>query len=508
MTQQGKFNLSGEWASAVYKVMDSLGGDGYAYYDFNITDIKDPEASKRAKIYFGIKVFTTKVGRKQAAKHIAANIQSLFSNVEITKENTQIDIPVTFANSTRYIRVLVKPGAGAGSGGGAEETKRNECAQCVYASLAFNVYHGRIDPEKSISADHWDEAVRHIKIDAKVEDCYGDALDTEWHFSSIKGANKLWDVFGRTANGKKYIFCRGGGPDDKEIKKAYQRVRKSMQKDPNNKVIFSSEDKWNPADIWMVSTTFDASDLNQYKTVDTINDFIKQKYEERELIGVSLKKIARTAKLKVMNYNATAKIKKSSKIGFASYWVRYQNAKRKNVDDRFPMDVYYYFGGTGNKQEKGQNKFQSRNFAGGTKGSWQIEMKGISAAQGRCGGGSIVEILKSLDVSYQGITSGWDNSAFWAACNPKNKSKKDAITDEIIKLLNKYAGPVGEYDDPVQARAEVANRTQSYRYSKLMGLRLLDCLFTSGKGDEIMKAFYYYAGSQTDKSSVHVKLMD
>ena len=345
MTQQGKFNLSGEWASAVYKVMDSLGGDGYAYYDFNITDIKDPEASKRAKIYFGIKVFTTKVGRKQAAKHIAANIQSLFSNVEITKENTQIDIPVTFANSTRYIRVLVKPGAGAGSGGGAEETKRNECAQCVYASLAFNVYHGRIDPEKSISADHWDEAVRHIKIDAKVEDCYGDALDTEWHFSSIKGANKLWDVFGRTANGKKYIFCRGGGPDDKEIKKAYQRVRKSMQKDPNNKVIFSSEDKWNPADIWMVSTTFDASDLNQYKTVDTINDFIKQKYEERELIGVSLKKIARTAKLKVMNYNATAKIKKSSKIGFASYWVRYQNAKRKNVDDRFPMDVYYYFGG-------------------------------------------------------------------------------------------------------------------------------------------------------------------
>jgi len=92
--------------------------------------------------------------------------------------------------------------------------------------------------------------------------------------------------------------------------------------------------------------------------------------------------------------------------------------------------------------------------------------------------------------------------------HPKNKSTRDAITDEIIKLLNKYAGPIGEYTDPVQARTEVANRTQSYRYSKLMGLRLLDCLHTSGKGDEIMKAFYYYAGSQTDKSSVHVKLMD
>lgn len=502
MTKQGKYNLSGAWADAVYKVMDSLGGDGYAYYDFDITDIKDPEASKRGKIYFGIKVFTTKVGRKQAAKHIAGNIQSLFSNVEIEKENTQIDIPVTSGNFTKYIRVLVKPGAGAGSGGGAEETKRNECAQCVYASLAFNVYRGRIDPEKSISPEHWEEAARHIQIDAKVEECYGDALDTEWHFSSIKGANKLWDVFGRTAGSKKYIFCRGGGPDDKEIKKAYQRARRSMQKDPNNKVIFSSEDKWNPADIWMVSTTFNASELDQYKTVDAINEFIKQKYEEKELIGVSLKKIAGRAKMKVMNYNSNAKVKKASKIGFKKYWLRYQNPRKKNVDDRFPMDVYYHFD-WGN-----YDRFQSRNFAGGTKGSWQIEMKGESAAQGRCGGGSIIEILKSLGVSYQGITTGWENSSFWAACNPKNKSKKDAITDEIIDLLNKYATTTGDYNDPVQARAEVANRTQSYRYSKLMGLRLLDCIMTSGKADEIMKAFYFYAGSQTDKSSVHVKLMD
>lgn len=502
MTTQGKYNLSGKWASEVYKVMDSLGGDGYAYYDFDITDIKDPEASKRGKIYFGIKVFTTRVGRKQAAKHIVSNIQSLFDIVEVQKENTQIDIPVSSGGFTKYIRVLIKPSAGAGSGGGAEETKRNECAQCVYASVAFNVYGGRIDPTKPISQEHFDEAIKHIDIDAKAEDCYGDALDTEWHFSSIKGANKLWDVFGRTAGSKKYIFCRGGGPDDKEIKKAYQRARRSMQKDPDIKVIFSSEDKWNPADIWMVSTSFNSSEIDQYKTVDSINQFIKQKYEERELIGVSLKKIAGRARMKVMNYNSTAKLKKGSKIGFKKYWLRYQNKRKKNVDDRFPMDVYYHFD-SGNF-----DRFQSRNFAGGTKGSWQIEMKGASAAQGRCGGGSIVEILNSLGVSYDGITSGWDNTTFWADCNPKNKSKRKGITDEIIKLLDKYATTTGDYDDPIQARTEIANRTQSYRYSKLMGLRLLDCLHTSGKADEIIKAFYFYAGSQTDKSSVHVKLMD
>jgi hypothetical protein len=503
MATQGKINLSGSWADAVYKVMGSLGGDGYAYYDFDVTDIKDPEASKRGRIYFGIKVFTTRVGRKQAAKHIATNIQSLFSNVQVEKDSNQLDIPVTVNGTTKYIRILIKPASGAGSGGGAEETKRNECAQCIYASLAFNVYKGEIDPTKLISQEHWDEAAKHVKIDAKVDECYGDALDTEWHFSSIKGANKLWQTFG--ASTKKYIFCRGGGPDDKEIKKAYQRVRKSMQKDPNNRVIFSSEDKWNPADIWMVATTFNASDIDQYKTVDTINQFIKEKYEDRELIGVSLKKMKGDAKLKILNYDANDKLKELSEVKFSHYWVRYQNSKKKNADDRFPMDVYYYHKAGGGQA----HRFQSRNFAGGSSGSWQIELKGISAAQGRCGGGSIVEILKSLDVSYQGITTGWDNKAFWAACNPTNKSKRQSITDEIITLLDKYCtAAAAEYPGPEQARLEVGNRSQSYRYSKLMGLRLLDCFKTSGKEDEIMKALYSYAGSQTDKSSVHAKLMD
>lgn len=499
MAKQGAFNLSGEWAKAVYKIMDSLGGDGYAYYDFDVTDIKDPEESKRGRIYFGIKVFTTRVGRKQAAKHIANNIQSLFGNVEIKKENTEIDIPVTSGSYTKYIRVLVKPAQGSGSGGGAEETKRNECAQCIYASLAFNVYKGKIDPAKSISPQHWEEAAKHILIDEpKVENVYGEALDTEWHFSSIKGANKLWEEFANS--GKKYIFCRGGGPDDKEIKKAYQRARKSMLKDPNNKVVFSSEDKWNPADIWMVSSTFNATELDQYKTVDEINNFIKTKYEERELIGVSLKKMVGDAKLKVLNYDLNAKQEKISKYGFKKYWMYFENIKKKNEEDRFPMDVYFYF------DNGPYDRFQSRNFAGGTKGSWQLEMKGASAAQGRCGGGSIVSILQSLGVSYPGITSGWNNQTFWAACNPKNKSTRQAITDEIVALLKKY--PSGGWLNDTDTKIKIANRSQSYRYSKLMGLRLLDCIETSGKGDEIMRALYLYAGSQTDKSSVHVKLMD
>jgi hypothetical protein len=173
-------------------------------------------------------------------------------------------------------------------GGGAAETARNEAAQCLYAALAFNVYRREIDENLPVSLSDLEKASTTIDVDVPFEQLLPDELSREWQISSIRGANKLWQTFHNS--GKHYIFCRGGGPDDKEIKRAYQRARRSMMKDPNVRVNFSSEDKWNPADIWMVSSTFNPSDLDKYKTVDTINEFIKEKYEERELIGVSLKK--------------------------------------------------------------------------------------------------------------------------------------------------------------------------------------------------------------------------
>jgi hypothetical protein len=256
----------------------------------------------------------------------------------------------------------------------------------------------------------------------------------------------------------------------------------------------------------MVSSTFNPSDLDKYKTVDTINEFIKEKYEQRELIGVSLKKMKGPAKLKVLNYDPNDKMKELEDVKWGQYWVKFKDTRLVGGEDAFPMDVYLYWKKGGGEADR----FQSRNFGGASSPSWQIEKKGASAAQGRCGGGSIVEILKSLDVSYTGITTGWNNRTFWADCKPTNKSKKDRINDELVELLSKYCGTNTKtgYPGDVQARAEVANQTQSYRYSKLMGLRLLDCILTSGKADEIMKALYCYAGSQTDKSSVHVKLMD
>ncbi len=507
MSQQGKVNISGQWEVAVRKVQEALAGADpqgkeFAYFNFDVKTAVNPDddANKRKKIFFAIKVLVPKSGRAVAANRLTRNLTQVFPDAVASRDNQQIDIPIAVGGLSKSIRVEVKPEAGGGSGGGASETQRNECAQCLYAALAFYVYRGHIDPTKIITEEDFQEAAKYIDIDAKLEEIYGDALDLSWHHSSIKGANKLWDVFGRNAGNKRYTFCRGGGPDDKEIKKAFQRVNAQMKKDPNIRVTFSSEDKWNPADIWMVDNSLDMSQLDALQTVDDINNFIKVKYESKELIGVSLKRIAGRVKMQVLNYRKDARSLKASRYGFKKYDLVYKTSSKKDNKDNYPMDAYlYYYTG-------GYDKFQSRNF-GDTKGSWQLELKAASAAGGRAGGGSVTTILDSLGVSYVGLTSGYENTTFHQHCDPKNKTHKKRITEDILELLKKYNAS-GLPKDDSQTIGEIANRNQSWRYSKLLSLRLLDCISTSGKGDEIMRALYLYAASQSDKSSVYVKLMD
>ena len=507
MSKQGRVNISGQWEVAVRKVQEALAGADpqgkeFAYFNYDVKTAVDPSdaANKRKKIFFGIKVLVPKSGRAVAANRITRNLTETFSDAVASRDNQQIDIPIVVGGISKSIRVEVKPEAGGGSGGGASETQRNECAQCLYAALAFYVYGDRIDSSKIIADEDFQQAAKYIDIDAKLEEIYGDALDFSWHHSSIKGANKLWDVFGRNSGSRRYTFCRGGGPDDKEIKAAFQKVNAQMKSDPNIKVSFSSEDKWNPADIWMVDNSLNMSELNALQTVDDINNFIKTKYESKELIGVSLKRIAGRVKMQVLNYRRDARALKASKYGFKKYDLVYKTSSKKDNKDNYPMDAYlYYYTG-------GYDKFQSRNF-GDTKGSWQLELKASSAAGGRAGGGSVTTILNSLGVSYVGLTSGYENTTFHQHCDPKNQSHSKQISEDILKFLKKY-NATGLPNDDTQALGEIYQRNQSWRYSKLLGLRLLDCIKTSGKSDEIMKALYLYASSQSDKSSVYVKLMD
>jgi len=516
MAKQEVFStLSGQWIRRATDITDCLIGEGYNYLHYNVTSVKSPKDFPKTKIVLGLRVEVEEKDRATATK----NILKAVSEKDVTgaaylgkytyvmnsdgtgplKEN-RIDIPITVGKQTQKLfRIEVKPVKGGGSGGGSASTAINECMFAVYAALRFHVYQQDIDPEKGIDVAHLEQAYSHCKLDKPLKDLWADPV---WHHSHSIGANILHkNLKGQFTNPE---FWRGKGGDDKEIKKAYNRLNDSLKKSEGVQA-FTSEDKWNPADIWIAEKGFNISALDDKNDAASINKFIADSYKlvggKRKLVGVSLKKMGATANFKVVNDESPAQ----RKVNVESYkWVD-KNA-RGGYDLIFenrgkePIDAYLYFG-------PGEyDKFQLRNF-GGKKASWQIELKGATAAHGRCGGGQVAQIVNT----YAPGSFEWNNDQLYTHC-AKHHGQKKKITKDIVDLLDEFDAKniqkgIDIKRDKVQYTGIVARKEQEWRYSKLNGLRLLKALRDNPKkADQIVQSLYLFASSQLDFSSVFVKV--
>ena len=141
----------------------------------------------------------------------------------------------------------------------------------------------------------------HVDVGStKLEEIMG--LPKEWKEGSMKGANEIFEEVG----GSGYKFVRGDRLlDDGSIKKAFGRVKGQTN--------LSSEDKWNPADIWMVKESEIASikkHLDGENTIDCLNNALLQLFNEQKLMGISLKKIEGSANMTIKN-NQPASVRKA-----------------------------------------------------------------------------------------------------------------------------------------------------------------------------------------------------
>ena len=521
MANQKSWTLSGEWLQRVLDIQDCLGNADYTFYDYEITDLKDPTAGdKRITKFFAIRVEVEKRYRVTSSNFIKKTIEAKeitgypgqFYTVELGGKNkdnvNDLRIDMTVGDRTRRFIIVVKPNAAAGSGGGAEETAINESFQAVYAAYCFNKLGKPIKEGVSIKIQDLKEAYdKWCHVDVEWDELYA---DPKWVASHIRGANRLWNEYKTHAAAKKYHFYRGSGFDDGEIKRAFLRCKRKMG---GSTTTFSSEDKWNPADIWIASKDFDPTKLDEKKkgkfviqTIDQLNAFILDAYNSDDLFGISLKKI-QNATPKFSKRNLSKADWETRKKDFKDYGFKNTNSmadggielhfKNKN---EYPMDVYLYFS-TGKF-----DKFQARNFAGSNKGSWQIELKGAGAAQGRVGGGQVAKILRDAGERYPGLTN-LNNVGMWARCNKNNSNVQmsRSVTHLIEKLLKRYKA-MGLHKKCAQNNAEIAQRNTSWRYAKLLSLMLLDCIAKSSQSDRLMQDLYIYASSQSDKSGAHVKM--
>ena len=387
-------------------VEDILNAEAFSHYTYEPILAAGPgEDAKTVQV--AVKIFTPGGERIKVTANLADALESLpeIEDGFVIRKSNQIDLVVQGTpgvtrgkDKSLVIRMSIKPQSGGGSGGGSKNTEIQEAGMCLYAALRFRVppfNRGDIkchpsNPKECIDEGDYKKAYKFVESKPKIPWEEIASLPQEWKNSFIMGANLLHDEFGKYYGGK-YRFVRGDNSlDDGVIKKAYNTIVKKNTK-------LSSEDKWNPSDIWMYVDGHEnklKDFIQQEGTVDCLNNFFQdamnpedlprktgKKVDPMTLIGVSLKKIDTSPTLKVLNRVSLAERRERSKVTYNESTTKsmliFDNNTKKSP---YPMDVYYYYGAGA------QDRFQARNFAGDRDGDWKLELKGAAAAQGKIQG--------------------------------------------------------------------------------------------------------------------------
>jgi hypothetical protein len=486
------------WEDLVYK---SLATEDYSYLVF---DIKKAETDPKKKVQVYMKVYVPEAKRRTATTNVKAAMESEGHIVEILKkkgsEIPSLDIQVGSENNkVKVIRVEFKPSKSAGSGGGAAKTKIQESAACLYNALRFHVFNTDMEPGMMITEDDLAKASQYIDTpDATMEEMMG--FDPDWQQVFMDGANKLH----AKVSGGDYLFVRGDKEiDDGVIKKAFAKCKTSLESNLQN------EDKWNPSDIWMVKRSSKAAVIAELTpftkkvsatSIEVLNTKLAELFVSKDLMGVSLKKTGATGTVKVINGETPAQRKAQLEVAFDKnksigelVYDSGRNYTGSEIDKRYPMDVYIYYG------PKPHDRIQLRNFGGDTTGDWKLELKGEYAAMGKVQGSVARFILQKTGFSHI------PQEPTWVESDPKH-TQSDKISKEIYNLLKEFSAKGFDKTDKDQMMGEIEGKRQSWRYSKLSGLRFLKFLKDlNGEADKAVKELYLFAGSASDHSSIYFK---
>ena len=489
-------NYDEKTKSILNKILVAARDSSFGYYeDFTIKGY-DVDASK---LRMTMSVIVPEVQRDNAKRFLTQKIRSYKypvanagqSGVSIVvnphESQRQIDVVID-PDAKQVIRVMIKPTNSGGARGGSTGARITESAQALYCALRFNVLDSDIplssDANSVIDTKDFQTAWNSCDCNATLEEVLGVAGD--WQKSCILGANKLYKAF-KSPPKNYYKFYRGSGVDAL-INQAYLKVKKEEPLE----TVPGSEDKWNPADIWIAKFDFDSSLIPKAASkglVLNLNQFLVEQFNTtpyQTLAGISLKQIKSSANIAVVNQNSV--LERSKDIGFKGYRSTYKS-----------IDVYV---------DMGKGEMQFRNFGSESSAGWQGEISGGGApAQGKMGGAEVWTILNRFGAGYT-----FDNQNIWrlSDSSPQQISRENYslmqtyLPNELPQVVNQEQQVISE-----MVNGQINEKTpRSYRYSKRLGLQVVDSLsnMKTEDADEAIKDIYLYASSQTKTSSIHWKL--
>jgi hypothetical protein len=349
-------------------------------------------------------------------------------------------------------------GGGSGSGSGVKATEKFEYLSGIAIIIALNK-NSNINKD-DFNKDSFKNAEKYMNVELKhnedisLSDMF--SMGKEWINTFVSVAN----IFRTNVNSTQMRCHR----DDMLMKTIYKQREICFKNE--GKIVLKS-DKWNPGDIWFTNITQNNSELikeiKSCKFISDLNRLIYNKYITKKLISVSLKKLGKNPKIEIVNANEA----KISSIKNTNILI--------NQKDKFFDSIDMYF-------EEDNKKMQFRAF-NGIRG-WQGEIKGSAAAHGKIGEGPINYVLSEMRL------------------NTVIEETSEEILYDLAKELNLINISFNDFKKELN---KVKNKS-SFIYSKTKCLSLMKIIQESRKIDEFFKRAIWYASSQTDLSSVFVKI--
>ena len=474
---------------------------------------------------------------------INKNVKEIFKNKDVEALQGLGGRYAMFKNSTgkefklSAIKKTGQFGGGAGSGGGAPKTEKQEALQCFYLSYLLNNGIGEYT-----KGNHFTISVnKDLAHKNNLKYCHTKKFTTQKAVKKLLTDNDLLDwlthgrkgddlnVFMKIANQIKSHMSENSkfkfsGPYHVHHKSAfmdavYESYKKVLEVDKKSETPKApagfSPDKWNPGDIWISSmnpsdnesTIFgethlgdDKIDFKKEPNFEELKQAVFKLARDGKLLGVSLKKVSDNANTKELNIPNQRKYNEKVKINNFSFGL----TPKGTVDDFFSSsDIYLNF--------SNGERMQLRTFDGAK--SWQGEVKGSLAAQGKIGGGAVNYYTEK----YLKKQIGGGESSKWSEIKFRNP---DFL--KIFELYKKYAShdknshKIQDKDvikklSNFESKVCTVKNHHSFMFSKYMCLLFLDTIctktgFTTKNFQPFCTQMLRYAMSNVDESSYHLKV--
>lgn len=349
------------------------------------------------------------------------------------------------------------------SGAGSEVTALAESLQAYACATRQHLGKDLIDVSQ-ITA----KTIADADCDRTLAQCMK-GLDENWFRSVILTANLIFqEVPG--ANGKKlFKFYRGG----QLVDSIYNEWRKHKKGSG-----ITGDDKWNPADIWMIKKDFKFK--TGWKTLVEYNHYVYNEFANTNMIGISLKKIG-------PKDEPHSKIFNNGKPLVAQF-----TGIKLGMNMTDSKDIYIQYKAEGNPGEVQLRNFSSRPVPS----SWQGEIKGKAAAGGKIGGGIIFE--GAIDVGVQKTKLTLPQQT------PIDKPS-DADFKKFATMFKELSGSKEKIDVLIALAKAGHRKDKTWWMSKYIGIDLVYTVLKEKKMDNLCAYIFQYASSATKNSSIFIK---